>query len=294
MAAPNLVFLLGDPVGHSLSPAFQNAAFQAAGIPWSYRAQRVDGERLDDVLDALALLGLGGANITVPHKEGALGSMDSLDREASIVGAVNTVCITKDGLRGSNTDVDGFLAALGEEVPGGLKRPAVVILGAGGAARAAAWALVRDGWTEHIAVVNRTLEKGQVLINTLREGEARKGGGRTRFDLFRESSELTADLKAGTGLVVNATPLGQGALADQTPLEGVEGFPEETFVFDLVYGVRPTPLVRLARAAGLSAADGKKMLLHQGARSFELWTGQSAPLEVMRDALESAARSQGR
>jgi len=286
--APNLVLLIGDPVEHTLSPHIQNAAFGAAGIPWVYAPRRVSGERLEAVLEALRLLRLGGANITVPHKVAALRNMDALDREARIVGAVNTVSVTEGGLRGSNTDVAGFSAALEETLPDGLTGEVAVVLGAGGAARAVVWALVRDGWAEHIGVVNRNLERGQVLINAIRDGQGRKGGSGVRFDLLQDAEALSPELKERTGLIVNATPLGQGALSGESPLPDVEGFPEGTLVFDLVYAPAPTPLIQAARSAGLPAIDGKEMLLHQGARSFEIWTGERAPIDAMRDALRSA------
>ena len=290
LTEPNMVFLLGDPVEHSLSPRFQNAAFRALEIPWTYAARQVDTASLTAALDALAVLGLVGANITVPHKVAAMGSMDALDREASIVGAVNTVSVTPGGLKGSNTDVDGFSRSLREVLPEGLARPAAVILGAGGAARAVAWALVRDGWTDRITVVNRTMERGQVLINTIRDGEARKGGGGTRFDLFQDPADLPAELRAATGLLVNATPVGQGEVEGETPIEDLTGFEPGALVFDLVYAKESTTLVRTALEAGLDATDGMGMLLHQGARSFELWTGETAPLDVMRSALGPAGR----
>lgn len=281
--------LLGDAVAHSLSPAFQNAALKAVGLPWRYVARRVLPPDLAGALEEMRHSGTIGANITVPHKIAALGAMDSLEREAGITGAVNTVLVRDGHLRGANTDVHGFLTALREVLPGGLSRPAAVILGAGGAARSVAWGLVEEELVDSLTVISRNLENGQMLINAVRHGQGRSGKRPIAFALVTNPEEVADDLFGGIGLVVNATPLGRGDLADRTPLPDPGRLSPDTLVFDLTYGPGPSRLLQESEAAGLPVSDGLGMLLHQGARSFELWTGLPAPIEVMRDALRHAA-----
>jgi shikimate dehydrogenase len=289
---PNLIYLLGQPVSRSLSSVFQNAALEAEGFAWRYVARSVSPEELGIALRGLVPLGVVGANITAPYKETALTSMDRLGPEAAIIGAVNTVQVNRGRLQGDNTDVDGFLGALREGCPAGPPRPAALLLGAGGAARAAAWALIREGLIEELVVASRTPEKGQRLFNMIRNGQGRRGRGSIRFNLLPDADLIDADQRGRLGLVVNATPVGSDPADDRSLLSGFHGFAPDTFVFDMVYQVRPTPLLRLARAADLPAEDGLAMLRHQGARSFQLWTGRPAPMDIMRTALDLAVRAQ--
>ncbi len=279
------IYLLGDPVEQSLSPVFQNAALEAAGLPWRYESRRVGADELKDVLDGYRDADVAGANVTVPHKVRACGCMDVLEREASITGAVNTVHVRDGQLRGTNTDVPGFLAALEEVLPEGPSRPGALILGAGGGARSVAWGLVQRELVESVSIVSRNVENGQLLINAVREGQSRLGGSSVAFTLHGGVGDIANDQLSKIGLVVNATPLGMGALADETPLPGIESLAPDTFIFDLVYGRGKTRLLREADGHGLGTADGLGMLLHQGAISFSIWTGEEAPIEVMREAL---------
>jgi shikimate dehydrogenase len=291
------IFILGDPVDHSLSPVFQNAALKELGLPWRYERRRVAPGELKEAIEELRRPGVVGANITVPHKVGALQEMDVLDREASITGAVNTVTARGDQLRGSNTDVDGFMQALAGCQPDMLGPPGALLLGAGGAARAVAWGLCRDERIDSLLVVSRNFEKGQTLINAVRDGLARHGKPSPRFSLSATPEEVGAGLREGIGLVVNATPLGMGSNRDQSPLPGLEGIPAEALIFDLTYGPGPNRLIEQAIAAGHPWSDGREMLLYQGARALELWTGAVPPVDVMRDALQNAladpAKSRG-
>ncbi len=282
-----VIYLLGDPVAHSLSPAFQNAALRALGLPWNYVARRVVREKLPAALRELRQSNAAGANITVPHKVAAIDSLDALDTEAAITGAVNTVTIDEGALIGHNTDVDGFLAALEEARPEGLARPAALVLGAGGAARAAVRGLVRERWVESLLVVSRSPEKGQRLIEIVGGGAEEAGPNPVRLEVLA-SADAIRSRRESVGLVVNATPVGMGRRAHETPLPDLGGFRSDTLIFDLVYGPEPTRLLRDASAAGLPTEDGLNMLLYQGARSLALWTGCKPPLEAMREALQRA------
>lgn len=293
MDAPKVIYLLGDPVAHSLSPAFQNVGLRALGLPWNYVARRVTREALTDALLELRQPGAVGANITVPHKVTAIESLDALDREAAITGAVNTVTIDDGTLVGHNTDVDGFLAALEGARPEGLARPAALVLGAGGGARAAVRGLVRERWVESVLVVSRSPEKGRRLMEIVGGSAEEAGPDSVRLEVLPGADAIDAQRET-VGLVVNATPVGMGPLAHETPLHDLSGFSSDTLVFDMVYGPEPTRLLKDASAAGLPTESGLNMLLYQGARSLALWTGCDPPLEAMRDALQRAVPGVGR
>jgi shikimate dehydrogenase len=279
------VLLLGYPVEHSLSPLFQNAALQSVGLSWTYETQQVGADDLVDQVESFRSSDVIGANVTVPHKMATCGLMDSLDRDASVTGAVNTI-VARDGqLHGANTDVGGFLTALKESLPDGPIRSGVLILGAGGAARSVAWGLVAGKHADSVAIVSRNVEKGQLLIDAVREGERRLDGSAVHFALCTDAGEIADAQLAGIGLVVNATPIGMGRTGEQTPFPEPDRFANGTFVFDLVYGRKQSRLLEEASRIGLKTTDGLGMLLHQGARSFELWTGMEPPIDVMRKAL---------
>jgi shikimate dehydrogenase len=279
------LLLLGDPVEHSLSPLFQNAALEAAGLPWTYEAQPVGAGELAEKIESFRSSDVVGANVTIPHKMAASQLMDTADRDAGVTGAVNTIVVQDAQLFGANTDVQGFLTALEESLPEGPVRPGALILGAGGAARSVAWALIAGRQADSVTIVTRNTGKGQLLIDSIRRGESELDGSSIGCALYRNVMEMADAELAGIGLVVNATPIGLGMAVDQTPLPELERFAEDTFVFDLVYGLRKTRLLEEASRLGMRASDGLEMLLHQGARSFELWTGMKAPIEVMRRTL---------
>jgi shikimate dehydrogenase len=253
--------VVGDPVEHSRSPAMHNAAFAALGLDWVYVALHAPAGRGDAAVQAVLDLGLAGLNVTMPHKDAAAGACDDLAREAAALGAVNTVVVDNGRLVGHNTDGAGFLRALDDEgVAVGGKR--VLVLGAGGAARAIALALGETGAT--VTVAARRDDAGRAAARLA-------GGHATAFD------DAPID---GCDVLVNATPIGmhgEGPPFDPTRLERGQ------FVYDTVYPAE-TPLLAAARGRGVAAAGGLGMLVHQGALSFELWTGRTAPVDVMRAA----------
>ena len=268
--------VLGHPVSHSLSPAMHAAALRAMRLQAHYEPFDVPPRFLAPVLRALALAGVEGLNVTVPHKEAAARLMDRLDPTARAVGAVNTIVISNRRLIGYNTDGVGFRQALAEL---GVRRPpaCAVILGAGGAARAVAWELARPG--SCLTIANRHPARAQALARWLRRAKPRVWVGAT---------SLKALALDGVELLVNATTVGlqpgDGLLVDSRQLRpGLR-------VYDLIYH-RVTPLVAAARRRGCVAAGGLSMLLYQGAESLRLWLGRRPPVDVMRRALVRALES---
>lgn len=269
-AATRLVVLLGHPVDHSASPALHSAAFAAAGIDAAYLACDVAPERLTDALTGLAVLGALGANVTVPHKAAALALADTASAEADAVGAANTLVRRGTAWHADNTDAEGLGDVLDRDVriaPG----DAVRLIGAGGAARAAAVALGRRG--AHVEVVARRRDAAAAVAALAAAHGAASASGSD-----------TAGASAPR-LVVNATPLGLGG--ESLP-DGLGHVGPGQVALDLVYGAQATPFVAGARAAGAEAWDGRGMLLAQAARAFTLWTGAPAPIAAMAAALTQA------
>lgn len=274
-----LVGVLGDPVAHSRSPAMHNAAFRALGIDWCYVPLHVASAQVEAALRGLVALGFVGANVTIPHKEAAARLADELTPAAQAIGAVNTLTVLQGGrLRGDNTDAGGTLAALreaGVEVAG--RR--AVLLGAGGSARAVAYALAASG--AHVVLANRTPERAAALAASLQPHVA----GRLEATALSDAGALQAAL-ARADLVVNATSVGMHPEDSRSPLpEGVQLHPGLA-VLDLVYAPRETRLLRQAAHAGCRTIEGLRVLVHQGALAFEMWTGRPAPLDVMSRAVE--------
>ncbi len=267
--------LLAHPAGHSLSPAMHDAAFEALGLDGRYEAWDVPPERLRDVIaelrDSSQLL---GANVSVPHKLAVLALLDEVTPTARRLGAVNTIVRRGRRLLGDNTDASGLAAAMAElERPPGKGR--AVVLGAGGAARAALAVLLGAGCS--VLVHNRSPQRAAALVDAWRDA-ADVG--------VVDAAGLAVAVEAADWLV-NTTTVGMHGGPGGSPLpHGV--LPASGTVVDLVYRPRPTPLLAAARAAGLATQDGVAMLVHQGAESFTAWTGHRPPLAAMRAAVERA------
>jgi shikimate dehydrogenase len=279
-----LVGLIGWPVAHSMSPAMHNAAARALELDMVYVPLPVAPEAVGTAVRGLAALGFLGANVTVPHKQAVMPFLDDLGSSAVAIGAVNTIQVAQGGtpaLRGTNTDAAGFLADLNERNVAVEDRECV-ILGAGGAARAAVFALARQGG--RVRVLARQQEQALQLVTALQSHVPGVQIGAHRWD------ELPALVAATTApLIVNSTPLGMHPLPDASPWPDSLAFPAGCFVYDMVYYPAETRLLQQARAAGAAAANGLGMLLHQGALAFELWTGLRPDIGVMRQALQDAA-----
>ncbi len=245
------------PAGHSRSPLIHNYWIKQHGLDAEYRREAVPPDKFDEFVSHLREHGYIGANVTLPYKEAAL-KVSAPDERARAVGAANTLWYDGDSLRSTNTDVEGFLANLDSVTPGwdrGLE--SAVVLGAGGGARAAAFALLARE-VARVYVINRTRERAE---------ELRKAFGAR---IFPAAWEEIGGLLGGAGLLVNTTPLG---MEGQPPLEVNLRCPASLVVMDMVYAPLVTPLLAAAREKGLRTADGLGMLLHQAVRGFELWFG---------------------
>jgi shikimate dehydrogenase len=255
--------VLGHPVSHSRSPAMQTAALRALGLgDWSYGAIEIASEGFAAKVRELAAGDYAGANVTVPHKEAALSLAGEASEASQQIGAANTLVFADGAIEAHNTDADGLLAAL-PDPPRGQR---ALVLGAGGAARAALWALLWEGAA--VDLWNRTAEKAAALCAEL--------GG----------TAVTEPDQGGYELIVNTSAAGLGGedpFAD-LPLRP-EGFGESQTVLDMVYGERRSPLLVAAEEAGAATVDGLEVLVQQGARSLEIWTGRQPDLDVMRAAV---------
>lgn len=273
---PRIFALLGRPVAHSASPALHRAAFRELGVDAAYAALEAAEQEVAPAMRLLARSG-GGGNVTLPHKERAAAALDRPSDAVRATGACNCFWGTDDGeLAGDNTDVAGFLGAVAELVPGdreGLEGLEVLLLGAGGGARAVLHACLRTG-AARVDLLNRTRSRAEAAAREV-------GRGDDRVRVLEDRSEAAFRY----GLAVNATSLGMDE-GDPLPLDLSEL--EVRGVFDLVYGAGETGWVRHARRLGIPARDGREMLVRQAAASQERWLGRSAPLEIMRRAVASA------
>lgn len=279
------LLLLGYPLSHSLSPAMHNAALREVGLnDWRYDAMPIESERLSEAVQLIRGDDYAGANVTVPHKEKIISLLDGITPVAEAIGAVNTIVkVGADGrpplrgepsrLIGHNTDAAGLLADLHMH---GVKIQdrVVLVLGAGGSARAAVAACA--GMGAKIKIIARRRDQAESLISNLQLPITVYD--LTINDLHRASHDCS--------LILNCTPLGMNPNMDSSPWFDSVPFPKESFVYDLVYNPRETKLVKQARAQGLNAATGLGMLIEQGALAFELWTGVSAPRKLMRETVE--------
>jgi shikimate dehydrogenase len=273
--------VLGHPVSHSRSPAMQNAALQALGLAgeWSYEAIDVKPSEFRERTKMLPVEGFAGVNVTIPHKEAALEVADEASEAARQIGAANTLSFRDGAIRADNTDASGLLAALPNRVEGA----SALVLGAGGSAHAAVWALAGQGAA--VSVWNRTPKRADELVRTLaRSGEGTTAEGRLRAV---SAEQVRAN---GYELIVNCTAIG---MADEDPFENLpldaERLAGKVVVVDLVYAGSESRLVREARGRGATAVDGLEVLVRQGAESLRIWTGLEPPLDVMRSAARNGS-----
>ena len=274
--ATRLVGIIGDPVAHSLSPAIHNAAFVALGLDFAYVPLPTPPERVGEAVAGLRALGFRGANVTMPHKAAVLPFLDEVSSDARLIDAVNTIVVDERRLVGHTTDGEGFSRALREVEPGGAGGLPVLLLGAGGAARAVALALARES-VGSLTIADRTPAAAERLIERLRPALRHVASRVVPLDRL-----APADVDSAS-LIVNATALGMTESL-KLPSVVVDTLRRGHVVFDLVYGKRPTNLLDEARLRGARTVDGLSMLVWQAAASFELWTGRPAPLDVMRSA----------
>ncbi len=262
-------FLLGYPVAHSLSPQLHNAAFRALGMDWKYELLETPHHQLAQAVDRLRKDDCGGANVTLPHKETITKWLDQLGDSARQVGAVNTI-VKRDGkLIGENTDMAGFMRAL-DDARVNPRGAQVIILGAGGAARAVAFALASAG-ISRLTIVNRTASRAQELGERLQRHHPGLA-----LEVNRRDDLGNADI------IVNATSVGMVPNVAESPLPKEYRVPRGAVAFDLVYNPAETRFLIEARDAGAKTIGGMGMLAHQGAVAFKLWTGRDVAFPYSR------------
>jgi shikimate dehydrogenase len=271
------VGIIGYPVEHSLSPAMHNAAFAALGLDYCYVLLPTPPDRFEARIHECMAQDFAGWNVTVPHKQAMLPFLDTMSDDVRATGACNTVLVEDGRLAGFNTDIAGFLRGL-EDAGGAAPGSKAVLLGAGGAARAVAYALSRAG--HPVTILSRRPEQAARLAESLSCHDHRIASG------LLEQAALEANL-AESALLVNCTPAGMWPDIDISPLPDGARLRPGLLVYDLVYKPRPTRLLQEAVAASCRTQDGLAMLVSQGAEAFKIWTGQQPPLDVMRDACET-------
>ncbi|WP_405304517.1 shikimate dehydrogenase [Methanobrevibacter sp.] len=270
----NIVGLIGHPVEHSFSPPMHNAAFKALGMDYAYVAFDVGPEGLKSAIEGADALNIKGFNVTIPHKVDVIEYLNELDEVAELIGAVNTIDFKN--LKGYNTDGIGAIKAI-EEVTG-IKGKNVVVAGAGGASRAISFYIAKYG-AQSLTILNRNESKAQNLAGDV------------------VSSDLISDVKSGSiseidtylrdaDILIDTTPLGMNPHIDDEPIAKSEDMHGDLVVFDAVYNPNETVLLKEAIKAGAKPVYGIKMLLYQGAESFEIWTGRKTPIDVMEKALK--------
>lgn len=280
-ATTKVIALIGDPVEKSLSPQIHNAAFKALNLDYVYVAFRVAKQNLSAALNGVRALGIEGLNVTTPHKVEIVSLLDALDTSASLVGAVNTVKNNGGKLVGYNTDGEGAAKVL-EEKMGSLSGRRILLLGAGGAARAISFSLAKRDAI--ITVANRTFSKARELASEIE----RKLGVRVNV-IPLDSKHLAGQIK-NSDVLINATTVGMYPRTRET-LVISRMMHDRLTVFDIVYQPLYTRLLYEARRAGARIITGLEMLVRQAALSFEIWTGREAPLELMRSVAWRSARA---
>ena len=275
------VGLIGYPLGHSVSPAMQQAAFDHYQLDLRYEAWETEPSELGNILAHLRLPSTLGANVTVPYKEAVMPLVDELDELAVEIGAVNTIVNRYGKLSGYNTDAGGFLRALKQEGGFDPAQKRVVLLGAGGVARAAGFALARAG-ARSLVITDIIAERAHALASDLQ----RQG---VEIRVLLQNGLQFMEALSGCELVVNCTPIGMkhSASEGQSPLEAAL-IPKGALIYDVVYNPLETRLLADAREAGARTLGGLAMLVYQGALAFELWTGKEAPIDIMMKAARGA------
>lgn len=272
----NVVGVIGDPVEHSLSPLMHNAAFRDLGLDYIYVPYHVKKGTLESAISGAKSLDIKGLNVTIPHKTEVIKYLDSLDKSAELIGAVNTIKFHKGHAKGYNTDGIGAVKAV-EEVSSVINKK-VIILGAGGAARAIAFQMFLDG-ADSIVIANRTVEKAEQLQEDLVE----------KLNANVKSTNLGEKLKnelVDADILINTTPIGMYPNIDQEPLVKAELMCENLIVKDCVYNPLKTGLIKEAEKCGATTISGLKMLIYQGMEAFRIWTSVTPPLEIFENSLK--------
>ena len=285
--------VIGDPIEHTFSPAMHNAGLKALDLNYIYLPFHVKEEKLRECIEGAKAIGIRGLNVTIPHKTNVIKHLDEVDQVASMIGAVNTIQFnynefnessSKDNdinvtTKGFNTDGYGCVRAIEEKTS--IKDKKVTITGAGGAARAVAFQIANGGISE-LSILNRNLSKAQSLVDDLKT--SLNGIGIdidiNAYDLDSLKGELSK-----SDIFIDTTPIGMYPNVDDKPIASADMLHEDLLVNDIVYTPMETSLIREAKLANATVVPGYKMLLYQGIRSFEIWLGREAPVDVMEKAL---------
>lgn len=270
--------MIGDPVEHSISPDMQNAAFEKLGLDYIYVAFRVAQNSIAPAMDGIRSLGLRGANVTIPHKSSVVEYLDELDKSARKIGAVNTIKRDGQHLRGFNTDGIGAIRAL-KSVVKKIEDKNILLLGAGGAARAIAHSLAEI--KVNLTISNRTISKAKELVSDVKK----KTG--VKIEQIPLKEEILKKYIKKSDILINSTSVGMHPNEDETLVRAEMMHPDLT-VMDIVYNPLKTLLLREAKKAGGKTINGLEMLVQQGAASFQIWTGKKAPVKTMKRAAKNA------
>lgn len=267
--------ILGDPVEHSLSPTMHNAAFKELGLDFAYVTFKVKKDRLSGAIVGAKKLGIFGLNVTMPHKQLIMKYLDEVDSAAKSIGAVNTILSLDGKFVGFNTDGVGALNALRENDVS-LYNKKLLLLGAGGAGRAIAFHAAQE--TIELVILNRTVNKAKALAKFLRRRYGKKVAGNLLSPVLIEKELENADV------LINATSVGMYPQTDRS-LVDLSWLRQGLCVMDIIYSPLETKLARDAKSTGAKVVSGVEMLVHQGAVSFEIWTKQPAPIQIMKQAV---------
>ena len=275
-----LLGIIGNPIEHSMSPVIQNKALQALGLDYVYIPFQVEKEDLETVFAGFKGVNLIGFNVTIPHKQNVIPLLTHISDTAKMIGAVNTVWLKEDGWYGTNTDIDGFIAPL-RRIDRDWSQISPLVLGNGGASRAVIVGCNQLGCPE-IKIVGRNLDKLKAFQDSWRDS-----GLTSKISIYLWDELSNQNLIAESGLIVNTTPIGMYPRINDSVLtmEQNQLIQPDTIVYDLIYTPRPTLFLHQAQQQGAITIDGSEMLVEQGAVGFKIWTGESAPVKIMLEAL---------
>ena len=262
--------VIGDPIAHSMSPDMHNDSFQHLGIQATYLPFAVRSENLQDAVKGMKAIGVKGFNVTIPHKTAIMPFLDKIDLLAAEIGAVNTVKLEDGSYVGYNTDGLGFVKGLREQLQADLTAQKVLIIGAGGAARAIYYSLLQEG-AVHVDIANRTLPKAEKLI------EGKSGNAHSDIYTLDEAEKRLLDYT----LIINTTSIGMQPNIDEAPIS-LENIRPQSVVSDIIYNPLQTKLLQEAEERGALTQNGIPMFVYQGTLAFQLWTGEQPDIERMR------------
>lgn len=275
-----LLGVMGDPIGHSKSPAMHNAAINALGLSGAYVPLHIRPQGLGDAIQAVKALGFRGVNVTIPHKMEVMKHLDVVDEGAQRIGAVNTIVNDNGKLTGYNTDGIGYVRSLKDEACPDLKGKRIVVIGAGGAARGIIYALLGEG-PDKISIVNRTSAKALALAEEWSSLADLRGYGEER------AGEALSD----ADVIINTTSVGMFPRVSELPIPP-ESIREGIVVSDLIYNPLKTELLRQGELRRCTVHGGLGMFINQGAYAFEYWTGLTAPVQAMKEAVLTSFQSE--